>query len=32
VVFDTEEQRADPAARELAREKLAEAVAADSPS
>jgi hypothetical protein len=29
VVFDTDEQRADPAAREVARAKLAEAVAAE---
>ena len=30
VVFDSEAQRSDPAAREHAREKLAEAVAAES--
>jgi hypothetical protein len=32
VVFDTDEQRADPAAREVARQKLAEAVAAETPA
>jgi hypothetical protein len=32
VVFDTDDQRADPAAREAARQKLAEAVAADTPA
>jgi hypothetical protein len=31
VVFDTDEERNDPAARRVAREKLAEAVAADQP-
>jgi hypothetical protein len=31
VVFDTDDERNDPAAREVAREKLAEAVASDSP-